>query len=456
MIMKNISYIICCFVTFIYMNGCKKFVTIPTPKNQITTAQVFADSADAAAAILNVYITSGGLSNGINGYGMSLIPGLSSDELYQTGSNSDYQQFYVNNVLPANSTNLGLWSGAYTNIYNANACISGITGSTGISAAAKTQLVSEAKFIRAFEFFYLVNLYGAVPLPVTTDYIVNADMPRTAPPGVYALIISDLTAAEQGLPPYAGTNTRPTASAASALLAKVYLYDGKYALAQAEAAKVINSGNFALENNLNNVFLTTSREIIWQLASISPNEGSGDGLVFVPSSAATLPRYVITPSLFNSFESGDMRKSAWITVNVVNGTSYPFPYKYKLGVTTSAIDEYEVLLRLADIYLIRAEAEANQNDETDAAKDINVIRNRAGLQNTTATTQAELLQVLQNERRWEFFCERGNRWFDLKRWNLATTALSPVKTGWDPHDQLYPVPEAQINDNPYLTQNAGY
>ena len=223
--------------------SCKKFVETSLPANQITTAAVFADSTDANAALIGIYETmSGPLAMG--GGELTLYPGLSADELYQTGSNTDYNQFYVNNILTSNSTNNGIWTSAYNYIYTANACIDGASKIAGISTTGKNQFIAEARFIRAFVYFNLVNLYGGVPLATTTDYNLNRVLPRSTPGQVYAQIISDLQFSEANLNGIAAANDRPTSFAASALLAKVYLYNSKYDLAQAEASKVINSGNF--------------------------------------------------------------------------------------------------------------------------------------------------------------------------------------------------------------------
>jgi len=239
------------------------------------------------------------------------------------------------------------------------------------------------------------------------------------------------------------------------LLAKVYLYEGKYDLAQTESAKVINSGSFSLEQDLNNVFLSGSSETIWQL-DLPYVKYTWEGQNFVPTSVKAIPKYVLTAGLYASFEPGDQRQAKWIKFNTVSGNNYPYPFKYKNNATAVSATESYVVLRLADQYLIRAESEANQNDLTDAANDLNTIRNRAGLPNSTATDKPSLLSAIVNERRWEFFCEWGNRWFDLKRWNLSTVVLSEVKTNWNVNDALYPIPITQINNNPNLVQNPGY
>jgi hypothetical protein len=116
-----------------------------------------------------------------------------------------------------------------------------------------------------------------------------------------------------------------------------------------------------------------------------------------------------------------------------------------------------MFLRLGEQYLIRAEAEAHLNDNTNAIKDLNIIRNRAGLANYAgATDQTSVLTAIMHERQVELFCEWGNRWFDLKRTGTIDAVLGAEKPGWQPYIALYPVPLTEIQSNPFLIQNPGY
>lgn len=108
------------------------------------------------------------------------------------------------------------------------------------------------------------------------------------------------------------------------------------------------------------------------------------------------------------------------------------------------------------MYLIRAEARAQQNNISGAQSDLNAIRTRAGLPNTTATTQAQLLSALEHERWVELFTEWSDRWFNLRRLNKSTAVLSLIKPAWQPHQQLYPIASSFMTSNPNLTQNPGY
>jgi hypothetical protein len=163
--------------------------------------------------------------------------------------------------------------------------------------------------------------------------------------------------------------------------------------------------------------------------------------------------------LLNGFESGDERKNAWIKSTTINGITYNFPYKYKVRTTAAGAPkaEYNMVLRLGEQYLIRAEARARQGNIPGAQSDLNAIRARAGLLNTPAGDKASLLLAIENERRVELFSEWGHRWFDLKRTGRANSILVVEKSpNWQSTDALYPIPQNEIATNPLLTQNAGY
>jgi hypothetical protein len=447
------------FLLFLIISAlsCKKFVQIPPPKNQLTTATVFADSTGANAAVTGIYINMMQYFNltPTNG-GLTLYTGLSGDELYESVNNTTDAEFYNNARTINNSVDGQFWQLSYQYIYAANACIEGIKSSSGISSTAKNSLTGEAMLIRAFLYFNLVNLYGPVPLVTGTDYSTNSIIGRTDINTIYAQIISDLKFAQSSLSKNTGINARANSYAATALLSKIYLYQAQYAEAITEADKIINSGNFQLETNLNTVFLSQSSETIWSFATVQPGRQTSEGYYFVPSDTISVPTYVITNTLYNSFEPGDKRKSDWISANTVGGQSYPYPYKYKNGSAGGSTVENYVVLRLADQYLIEAEAKANMSDLSGALADLNVIRNRAGLSNFISSDKQTILTAILKERQSEYFCEWGNRWFDLKRTGQANILLSKEKLNWKSTSDLYPIPQTEIASNPKLKQNPGY
>jgi hypothetical protein len=115
------------------------------------------------------------------------------------------------------------------------------------------------------------------------------------------------------------------------------------------------------------------------------------------------------------------------------------------------------VFRLGEQYLIRAEARAQRNDLQGALADLNAIRNRAGLASVNNGTKDVILEAIRKERFTELFTEWGDRWLELKRAGIADAILLPLKgSGWQTTDQLYPLPQSELDINVFLTQNPGY
>ncbi len=441
------------------LNSCKKFVEVSSPTDELNSDLVFADSSTAISAITGIYSEMLSGSNLFANSATTLYGGLSADELYfYTPSLKD--EFTKNQITQANhfSIDNAFWKPAYNNIYAANLAIEKLAASQQLSISLKNQLTGEAKFIRAFCYFHLVNLFGDVPLITASKYQDAATSPRAPTTEVYTQIIKDLNDAKILLSNnyISIEKVRPNKWAAVALLARCYLYNDRWQEAETEANSVIASGDYILESDLNSIFLKNSTEAIWQLMPVRPGANTFEALEILPLSSFSSPTYLITSTLLNSFESGDNRKMAWIKSRVFNDDTVYFPYKYKMS-NSPTLNEYYTVFRLGEQYLIRAEAEINQNKIMEAQADINIIRNRAGLSNTTANTEQLLRQALEKERRSELFCEWAHRWYDLKRTDRANDVLSVLKgVTWQPTDILWPIPQPEINLNTSLIQNPGY
>ncbi|HEY3404724.1 MAG TPA: RagB/SusD family nutrient uptake outer membrane protein, partial [Ohtaekwangia sp.] len=166
-------------------------------------------------------------------------------------------------------------------------------------------------------------------------------------------------------------------------------------------------------------------------------------------------RVSVTQGLYDAFEPTDNRRAQWVGSFTNGTTTWYFPHKYKVAAAT-AVTEYEMMLRLAEQYLIRAEARAQLENISGAQEDLNAIRSRAGLAGTDADDKAALLLAIEQERKAELFAECGHRWLDLKRTGRADAILDPLKTDWQSADALFPIPDAERELNPNLTQNDGY
>lgn len=470
------------FIVFLAgLASCKKLVTVAPPTTSIVSATVFSADASASAAVTGVYsrmmnTNSAGFASGSQN-SVTFLGALAADELinYPQTPSSTSAYFYANSV-PSNQTQLQtFWSELYQYIYTANAGLEGLAdSSTGVSAAVRKQLTGECRFIRAFCHFYLTTLFGDVPLITTTDYTKNQYAGRTPQADVFNQIVTDLTDAENLLNAdysavQGGERLRPIKWAAAALLARVYLYQGKWADAVAQSTLVINSGLYSLLSNLNTVFLKDSKETIWSLRPVYPNQNTMDAISFILSGTPNpvVNNVTLRGQLLNAFEPGDKRRTTWVDSVIVTNPNpaltqtYYFAYKYRvIPATNVPLTEYSMVLRLAEQYLIRAEAEAQLNDLGDAATDLNMIRSRAGLGGTAAATQADMLTAVLHERQTELFTEWGHRWLDLKRMHAADSVMGvvcPQKGGtWSSNWQLWPIPLTELQADHNLTQNLGY
>lgn len=454
--------------------SCKKFVQVSSPVTSVNSDNVYATDATAASVLTGIYttISSQGIFSGLSS--ASLYLGLMADEFNFYPSAVNFLPFYQNALSNGNLVGGDFWSNIYPVVFVANAAIEGLTDNSSLTPEVDKQLLGEAKFIRAFCYFYLVNLYGDVPLVTSTAFETNSTLSRTPAATVYQQIINDLKDAQNLLSDHyidatllnpSSDRLRPTVWAADALLARTYLYTGDWADAETEAGLVIANTSLYGLSPLGTAFLMNSNEAIWQLQPVNSNQNTPDGVLFLlPASGPSNTNFVyLSPNLLNSFEAGDMRRTNWVdsvTVNVgTTPTTYYYAYKYKVS-TAATLSEYEMLLRVGEQYLVRAEARAEQKNLSGAATDLNAVRIRAGLSNTTAATQSDLLTAILHERQVELFTEMGHRWLDLKRTGMIDPVMSivtPQKGGtWNTQKALFPLPLTDLQRDPNLVQNPGY
>ncbi|SHE39089.1 RagB/SusD family nutrient uptake outer membrane protein [Pedobacter caeni] len=466
-------YAILILISFSTLNtSCRKFVELDPPDDRLTGSTVYSTNETATSVLNGLYIRIGETNNVINSL-VTPYMAMAADELknYYVSSTSQYTQLYQNNV---KSDKEIYWSTTYTLIYNCNVAIEGIGNSTKLNEQLKQQLLGEAKFMRALCYYYLVNTYGKVPLLTSPDYRLYTLAKRAEVSEVYAQIISDLQDAQTKLSKnylngdaltLGNERVRPTYWAATALLSRIYLYNKLWAEAESAASIVINNTALFSMVPTVSVFLKNSSESIFQLQTvIQSNYALFDARTFVLTNTigTSSNPASISPQLEQAFEAKDKRKTDWTGLATIGGVAYRFPYKYKANTAALAASkpEYLTLLRLAEQYLIRAEARAQQNNIDGAQSDINAVRNRAGLENTTASTPSELLDAVMKERQTELFCEQGHRWFDLKRSGRIDEVMkvvTPTKGGtWESYKQLMPVPAFEIGLDKFLDQNPGY
>lgn len=457
--MNRLHKILFVVVLSVMVTSCSNFIDVEAPKTQIVSETVFQTKASASSAIRGIYslmMTNTSFTRG----GLEEYIGIASDELVSYSSSANRLQFYQNSITPINTDVLTVfWGEAYKYISNANVIIRGLENST-IPETEQRALLGEALFIRAFCYFYLTNLFGDVPYLTTSDYEANAKASRVPYNTVMLNIQQDLERALEMMPADfstgMGERIRPNRDAVLALLARIYLYRKEWVKAEQASTELIgNTEIYSLLTDLSQVFLANSSEAIWQLRPTVPNSGPPQASIFILTAAPNgfSRRVSIKDELINSFEANDQRKSVWTKTYSNSVGAWNYINKYT---TTDSPVEYSMIFRIAEQYLIRAEARAELDNYEDARDDINAIRSRAGLNAINFNTKSELLDAILHERRVELFGEGGHRWFDMKRTGRIDAVMSAIKSQWQPTDALLPIPYAECLINTNLTQNPGY
>ena len=342
--------------------------------------------------------------------------------------------------------------------------------------AYKNRLIGEAKFLRAYHYFFLVRAFGDVPLQ-------HIDLVNRAPKAqVYDYIEQDLLDAIQALPEksdYASADLgRATKGAAKALLAKVYLYQKDWQNAYDYASQVIGSGQYGMEpdyaqiwraskeNGIESIFEVQARgeSVAHGVQQYSETQGargpSGWGWGFNTPSQNLLDAY--------NAEGDAIRRDATIIFagetlwdgRVVSASVENPRYNEKAYSSANAGagdgDKNIRVLRLAEIYLIQAEAANELGNSSGALTALKVVRDRVNLPAITTTSPTELRNLIWKERRLELAFEH-DRWFDLVRTGQAQQAMQANgKTFVVGKHELFPIPNLQINQTPAMTQNPGY
>jgi starch-binding outer membrane protein, SusD/RagB family len=456
--MKRSFIIMTILVFFMSFSSCEKFLDVPLPVDQLATESVFSSKSTIEATVIGLY-------NGFANLGSAsdyVYTNYLSDELYYPTVAGSRNNLAIASITPDESM-VNSWAHHYTVIHRANIVIENLPGvSTEIlTTAERDRYMGEAKYLRAASYLFMVNFWGEVPLIVTSGLNDNLNLPRAPISQVYEQITQDLEDAVALLPVAvsADPNRIHNKFQAEALLARVYLYRGLWSEAETAANNVITqSGYYELLPNLLDVFKRNSKETIFSYREILLVSIILDKSYFGLSLIADV-NHAIHPTIEARFDAGDARFINW--TRLVSGRRQAFKYIHSLTANASSNPQDFVVQRFAELYLIRAEARAQQNKLTGpdgAIADINTIRTRALLTDTPAVTQSEVLEAIEDERIRELFTE-GHRWFDLKRTNQADLVLGALDykaANYQPYMRFMPIASTQIDANPALTQTDGY
>jgi hypothetical protein len=465
------------------------------PYSTISTGQFYQSASDAQAALTAAY---GAMSTMYGGSSNLMSGDFSADQVYPravVGRNT----YVLFNYDPAYSIQksssrvsespISTWSGCYSGIERANIVIAKVPA-INMDATAKTTILGEAYFLRAFYYWTLTKTFGDVVLKTKpTETQQDAFNPKSPRADIYKQIYADLDKAVAGMPGYSLAIVRGHASkeVALGLYAKAALYNGDWATALSKAQAVINSGKYSLMQDFRDVFSVATKdaaraENMFAFESESSTPGITQQMTSLYSPVNGSPAYSTTGygsgfvyyNFYKSFDPKDKRRLLLDTA-YVNNSGLLVNQANITPITKTAVllkkyaDPNNVgpnsaanipILRLADIYLIAAEAEARLNGASQLAYNyVNIVRARAGIPNLAANLNAaQFIDAVLQERSWELFGE-GDRWFDLTRTNTFMTVIPkavndvyPVRTP-APKNQYFPIPQDEIDANPKLTQN---
>lgn len=439
---KNLFLIAALLVTA----SCKKYLE-EIPNNALPTESAITDAGTARAAIIGAY-------DRVQGYYASSYPTLgtiTTDNVVFNGTLSEYLQLDQNAVPTDNVITVAAYQGIYRAINSVNSVIAYVPTVTDaqLTTAERNKILGEAYFIRALGYFDLARGWGGVQIQLkpTTDLTVLKGIKRSTLDQTYDQILADLIQAEQLLPEDATTRNRAQKSAARALRARLHLYRRQWADAEAYATQVISNTKYSLVKPYKSFFTAPfqTAESVFELA-YSVNDRNTYWNLWYPSSAGG--QYTLKPSdalvakLNNPAIGGTRSTLIAGTGSSVYGVLYN---------TTATGTDPSYVIRIAELYLIRAEARAQQNKLVDAAADLNAVRARADVSGTTAVGQVALLQAIEDENGVEFAFE-AHRWFDLVRTERAGAVLGLTNRNY----WLFPIPYSDILSDPDVTQNPGY
>ncbi len=484
--------------------SCSKDYLDVEPKGTQLEDNFYKNADDAFEALTAIYDQLGGTSNGyINKFTATLC---ASDNHFTGGGGAtdliNLQTWSDYTLDPAVGPQGDLWARGFSGVFRSNVLVSKLPD-IPMDDALKTQYMAESRFLRAYFYFDLVRFFENIPLfkePLSADQIYNVT--QANPADVYEFIKEDLLFAVDHLPvavPVVTEGGRATEGAGRALLGKVYLQLGEYALA-AEQFSLVNGTpggtsdygyrlltnyddlwKFDNKHNSESIFsINATGKKNWDnWGCIACSEGNWINTMSAPRNYNrlddTAPDYfsgwsffVITPNLVEVMEGDPRYNSSIENVQALEdaglvqyekgfmNTGY-FLKKYlpfQSDVNEGGIDfgnfrqnMYDI--RLADTYLLEAEAIAMGGGNFARAQQLlDAVRQRVGLESVPVS-----METIKTERRFELVGE-GHRWFDLVRWGDAATALAFKGFIKGKHEVL-PIPLLEL-ENTLLKQNVEY
>jgi len=453
--MKKVIYTIAIIFLF---SSCKKFLEVQ-PQLQVDQDQAIINAGTAATAVNGLFNLLA--ANSYYGSNFPALSYLSAGDIQWSGSQSDPNEITKHLTSATNGYVQSAWTAIYKTISQSNYIIDRVPTVSDplLTTALKNQYLGEAYFVRALAYFDLARGWGGVQLILKPTYTSsdNSDIPRSSLADTYVQVLKDLNLAET-LVPTAVSRNRVSLRTVQALKARFYLYQKNWALAEQFATSVIgDNGNYSLVAPYSAFFannVVATNESVLELAYTTSNTNGHSNWWLPPALGGRRewsPNDALV-SLLNNPAIGGNRNSLIARTappgNLWYGKLY---YRNPLGTDPAYV------IRIAELYLIRSEARAQQGNLTganSAQSDLSAVRSRAGLDATTAATLSDILLALEKERQVEFPFE-ADRWFNLVRTDRAQTVLALP----DKHLYLFPIPYNETLVDPQLAganRNPGY
>jgi hypothetical protein len=447
-------------IVLLSLSSCEKFLTTE-PVNAVSDETTIYDKVSSETALRAVYRQFGNIGYyGENYVTFGYFPSGDIKNLTTGGSANFVNVNFRSDDVLFNST----WIAIYNAINRANHVITKVpnVNDPALTTALRNQYIGEAKFLRALAYFDLARAWGGVQiiLEPTTSLQDRPQIKRSTLEQTYAQVLKDLEDAETLLPD-AVNRIRATKRTVWALRARLHLYKKEWALAETYATKLIEkTADYSLLKPYSTWFansVTATRESIFELQFSAINQNA-TRLQMAHSTNGGQYRYAPNDrfvQLLNDPTIGGGRSALIGSVTQSSIVNWYGNLYYRKDASDPAY-----IFRIAEMYLIRAEARAqlnNLNASTGALFDLNQVRDRAGLLPSTAVTKDDILLAIENERRFEFAFE-AHRWFDLARTGRAKVVLEALdpNTKVADHEYIFPIPVTQIQLDPNLAQNKDY
>ncbi|HVU55394.1 MAG TPA: RagB/SusD family nutrient uptake outer membrane protein [Puia sp.] len=462
--MKKIFYIVWAGFSVTGLCGCKKFLDLQ-PISDVTSAAYYKTATQAETTLTGAYdALQPATYYGFHEFNLSDVQ---SDNSSAGGDSPDIFQVDNFTATPTNLVILQQWPQVYTAIGRDNDVIDHVTAMDAslFTGQRKEQIIGEAKFLRALNYFNLVREYGNIPLQLKSvseldNSVIN--LPQSSPEDVYNAIIADLQYAADNLPADMA-NGRAGKGAALGMLAKVYLTLKNWQKAADYAQQVIDLNKYSTNIAYDDIFTQKhNTEVIFDIQFTGGPEGTSLPDLLLPYPLATYEFKKFgtpTPDMIAAYEPGDVRKaSSIIFQTTIDGPNFPHVYKYRNAAAFAAATNF-IVLRFADVKLMLAEAlnEISYGDPKSFAA-LNDIRQRAGLSaytNVTLPDQSAFREALYKERRVELAFE-GHRWADLVRTGRALSTMQATYPNITAERLVLPIPQPEIDKDKALKQNPGY